>query len=142
VVVQALGFEGVVRAVYDAEAEVEVRGKRLRVPFEQLQVVAGGAAAPTPGGKVTVHVEQSEGPLRDLNVIGCTVDEALSRAEKYLDQALVQEQRQLRVIHGHGTGQLRRAIAAFLDDHPLVARFALAEPEQGGSGVTVIELKE
>ena len=141
VVVQTLGFEGVVRAVHNAEAEVEVRGKRLRVPFEQLEVVAG-AAAPTPGGKVTVHVEQAEGPLRDLNVIGCTVDEALSRAEKYLDQALIQEQRQLRVIHGHGTGQLRRAIATFLGEHPQVARFELAAPEHGGGGVTIIELKE
>ena len=140
-VVQTLGFEGVVRAVYGAEAELEVHGKRLRVPFEQLEIVSE-MAVQTPGGKVTVHVEQAEEPLRDLNVIGCAVDEALSRAEKYLDQALIQEQRKLRVIHGHGTGQLRRAIATFLSKHPLVARFELAVPEHGGDGVTIIELKE
>ena len=46
------------------------------------------------------------------------------------------------MIHGHGTGQLRRAIAAYLGEHPLVAKFEAAPPEHGGRGVTVIELKD
>jgi DNA mismatch repair protein MutS2 len=46
------------------------------------------------------------------------------------------------VIHGYGTGQLRRAIASFLQSHPFVMTFAAAPPEQGGGGVTVVELKE
>ena len=51
--------------------------------------------------------------------------------------------RELRIIHGHGTGQLRRAPSAeFLKDHPLVARFELAPQDQGGGGVTVVELKD
>ena len=48
----------------------------------------------------------------------------------------------VRLIHGYGTGQLKRALAGFLQQHPLVARFATAPPEQGGGGVTVVELKE
>jgi DNA mismatch repair protein MutS2 len=48
----------------------------------------------------------------------------------------------VRVIHGYGTGQLRRALAGFLKQHPLVAHFCPAPPEQGGGGVTVVELKE
>jgi DNA mismatch repair protein MutS2 len=80
--------------------------------------------------------------LTDLNVIGCTVDEALSRADRFLDAALASELRMVRLIHGHGTGQLRRALASFLQEHPLVERFAAASPEQGGGGVTVVELKE
>jgi DNA mismatch repair protein MutS2 len=48
----------------------------------------------------------------------------------------------VRVIHGHGTGQLRRAIGEFLKTHPLVAHFEAASPEHGGSGVTVVELKQ
>jgi DNA mismatch repair protein MutS2 len=75
-------------------------------------------------------------------VIGCTVDEALTRAEKFLDDTLLTDQRTVRVIHGYGTGQLRRALAEFLQRHPLVAHFAAAPPEQGGGGVTVVELKE
>jgi DNA mismatch repair protein MutS2 len=46
------------------------------------------------------------------------------------------------VIHGYGTGQLRRAVAEFLQRHPLVASFGAAPDGQGGGGVTVVELKE
>jgi DNA mismatch repair protein MutS2 len=75
-------------------------------------------------------------------MIGCTVDEALARAERFLDDVLLTDQRTVRVIHGYGTGQLRRAIAQYLQSHPLVIRFDAAPPEQGGGGVTVVELKE
>ena len=78
----------------------------------------------------------------DLNVIGCTVEDAIDRADKFLDQAIMAELRQVRVIHGHGTGQLRRALGAFLAAHPQVARVAGAPPNQGGGGVTVVELKD
>jgi DNA mismatch repair protein MutS2 len=78
----------------------------------------------------------------DLNVIGCSVDEALGRVDRFLDEALLADGRLLRVIHGHGTGQLRRAIGDYLHQHPLVARCQPAPPEQGGSGVTVVELKD
>jgi DNA mismatch repair protein MutS2 len=90
---------------------------------------------------VNVHAQGDGGPT-DLNVIGCTVAEALDRADKFLDQALMAEHRQVRVIHGHGTGQLRRALNEFLNEHPLVSRTSSAPPEQGGGGVTVVELKE
>ena len=142
VLVQTLGIEGQVTALHDTEADVAVRGKRLRLPLTRLKFIGESASAPVAGGKVTVQVGSSSELLLDLNVIGCTVDEALARADKYLDRALVQEKRQLRVIHGHGTGRLRRAIESFLGEHPLVARFEPASPEHGGSGVTVIELKE
>jgi DNA mismatch repair protein MutS2 len=52
------------------------------------------------------------------------------------------ELRSVRLIHGYGTGQLRRAIAEFLRYHKFVQSFAAAPPEQGGGGVTIVELKE
>jgi DNA mismatch repair protein MutS2 len=93
---------------------------------------------------VNVHVELQprDTTPADLNVIGCTVDEAITRAERFLDESLLGDQRVVRFIHGHGTGQLRRALAGFLQQHPLVARFQTAPPEQGGGGVTVVELKD
>ena len=104
----------------------------------------GGGAASGNKPRVTVNVmaDAPEGGLHDLNVIGCTVPEAIERADKFLDQALLAEMREIRLIHGHGTGQLRRALAEFLSDHPLVEKFALAPPNQGGGGVTVVELKD
>ena len=64
------------------------------------------------------------------------------RTEKFLDEAMLAELNSVRVIHGYGTGQLRRAIAGFLQSHPFVASVTAAPPEQGGGGVTVVELKE
>ena len=137
--VESLGLEGILVAIHADDAEIEARGKRLRVPAGHLRKVAAMTAA---RGGVTVAVTADTDAPQELNVIGCRVDDALSRVEKYVDQALLGGLAQLRVIHGHGTGQLRRAIAGFLDEHPLVAKFEPAAPEHGGRGVTVIELKD
>ncbi len=141
--VGGLGLEGVITAVHDGWAEIDVRGKRMRAAVGDLRVVsaAGAVSSPAP---VRVHVELGPRDLTssDLNVIGLTVDEALTRAERFLDASLLNDQRTLRFIHGYGTGQLKRALAGFLQRHPLVAGFTSAPPEQGGGGVTVVELKD
>jgi DNA mismatch repair protein MutS2 len=144
VVVGGLGLEATVTAVHDGTAELEVRGKRMRASLRDLRVVGGNGGAQAAAARVSVHVELQprETSAMDLNVIGCTVDEALSRAERFLDETLLGDQRVVRLIHGYGTGQLKRALAGFLQRHPLVARFATAPPEQGGGGVTVVELKD
>ena len=142
VMITTLGVEGTVRSVHGRDAEVEARGKRVHVPIEVLEVAAPRPTSGEPQRRVTIQVEAPTGPLDELNVIGCRVDEALARAQKHLDQALMADQRSVRFIHGHGTGQLRRAIGDFLAAHPLVQRVAAAAPEDGGSGVTIAELKE
>jgi DNA mismatch repair protein MutS2 len=78
----------------------------------------------------------------ELNVIGSTADEALARVERFLDDVMVAELRSVRIIHGYGTGQLRRSVAEFLRAHPFVSSFGPAPDNQGGGGVTVVELKE
>jgi DNA mismatch repair protein MutS2 len=144
VVVGALGLEGIVQALHDREAEIDVRGKRLRARVDELRVIAPSGGSPPQPARVRVNVDLQprDGSLTELNVIGCSVDEALSRTEKFLDEALLGELKSVRLIHGYGTGQLRRAIASFLQTHAFVAHFAPAPPEQGGGGVTVVELKE
>ena len=141
VVVRTLGVEGTVRSIHGGVAEVDARGKRVRVPLASLEAAAPRRTPAEPQNRVSIQVEAPTGPLDELNLIGCRVDEALSRAEKHLDQVLLGEQRIVRFIHGHGTGRLRRAIAEFLATHPHVQRVSAAPPEAGGSGVTVAELK-
>ncbi|MGH9201264.1 MAG: Smr/MutS family protein, partial [Vicinamibacterales bacterium] len=119
------------------------RGKRLRSPLRDLRVLAtapGSQSLP----KVRVHVELKprEGSLSELNVIGCTVEDAVDRVAKFLDETLVTDQQEIRIVHGHGTGQLRKGLAAFLKDHPLVAKFYAAPANQGGGGATIVELKD
>jgi DNA mismatch repair protein MutS2 len=142
VVVGGLGLEGVVTSVHDGTADLDVRGKRMRASIRDLRVVASAAPQATAAISVHVQLQPRDGQVADLNVIGCNVDEAIARAERFLDESLLGDQRIVRVIHGYGTGQLKRALAGFLQQHPLVARFATAPPEQGGGGVTVVELKE
>ena len=91
---------------------------------------------------MNVDLAPRKGSLSELNVIGCTVDEALDRLDKFIDESTVSDQHELRIVHGHGTGQLRRAIADFLKDHPLVARISTAPQNQGGGGATIVELKD
>jgi DNA mismatch repair protein MutS2 len=137
--VGGFGLEGIVVLVHDREAEVDVRGKRLRSRLGDLRVLGG----PAPRAPVRVSVQlQPHAVTTELNLVGTTVDEALARVEKFLDESLLSEQRVLRIIHGYGTGQLRRAVAEFLGNHPLVAGFQPALPNEGGGGVTVVELKD
>lgn len=77
----------------------------------------------------------------ELNLIGKTTDEAVDLTDKFLDEAFLNGLSELRIIHGHGTGALRRAIAELLKEHPHVARFAAAAQDKGGAGATTVELK-
>jgi DNA mismatch repair protein MutS2 len=143
-----LGVAGEVLSLGDhGDAEVAVGGKRLRVPRRELVPVA--AAAPGPGGRPFVSPQRSAasgsgrgGAPVEVNVVGMTVDEALPRVDKALDQAVMAERREVRVIHGFGQGRLRRAVAELLDGHPHVASFRAGGPREGGGGATVVELKE
>jgi DNA mismatch repair protein MutS2 len=140
--VGGLGLEGIVTKLVGNQVELDVRGKRLRATPGNLRVVAPPAPPAKSSVTLAVDLQPRQGSLVDLNLIGCTVDEALTRAERFLDDTLITDERTIRMVHGHGTGQLCRAIATFLRTHPLVARFEAAPPDQGGGGVTVVELKD
>ena len=144
VIVGALGLEGVVQSVHDGSAEVDVRGKRLRSKIDDLRVVTPAAVAAAQPSRVRVNVDLQPRPgtLTELNLIGNNVDEALTRLERFLDESLITEVKTLRIIHGYGTGQLRRAVGDFLKTHPLVAHYGPAPDNQGAGGATVVELKE
>lgn len=144
VVVGALGMEGVIVAIHGQQAEIDVRGKRLKAKVKELRVVSspGKTAAAPAKVRVNVDLQPREGLLTQLNVIGCTVDQAIDRVSKFLDETLVTDQQQIRIVHGHGTGQLRKGLAAYLKDHPLVAKHYPAPREQGGDGATIVELKD
>jgi len=144
--VRNLGVAGEVLSLGDhGDAEVAVGGKRLRVPRRELVPVAAAHApgrplpsspSPRSGG------DRSAGALVEVNVVGLTVDEALPRVDKALDQAVMAQRREVRVIHGFGQGRLRKAVAELLDGHPHVAAFRAGGPREGGGGATIVELKE
>jgi DNA mismatch repair protein MutS2 len=90
-----------------------------------------------------VHLAAAEQKAQsELNVIGQTTDEAVDAVDKFLDEASLASLSKVRIVHGHGTGALRRAIAGLLDGHPHVSRFLPAPPDQGGAGATLVELRQ
>ncbi len=144
VVLGTLGLEGVVVNVHDREAEVEVRGKRFRSLTTELRVLGGAPAKSEPAAvRVNVQLQPREGNSSgELLLVGSTVDQALDRLEKFLDESLLSEQRTLRLIHGFGTGRLKEAVVDYLHKHPLVTSVRAASPQEGGGGVTIAELKD
>jgi DNA mismatch repair protein MutS2 len=131
-------------------AEVEAGMLRMRVPLADIVGIDGGAAqaTPRPGAPaqargVTVRTQASDEPSSDeINVIGCTVEEATRRVDKFVDDAALAGKPSVRVIHGHGTGALRRGLAEFLAAHPLVDRIHHEAEDRGGSAITIAELKQ
>ena len=77
----------------------------------------------------------------EINLLGCTVDEAIARLEKYLDDAYISHLSSVRVVHGKGTGALRKGVQQYLKRHPSVAEFHQAEFGEGDAGVTIVEFK-
>ena len=146
VIVGVLGFKGRMLSLRNEKAEVEVQGKRLQVGIQELRPATqkeNDLPPPvTPTGGVTLVTNTIEGDLSDLSLIGCTVEEAQETIEKHLDQAILRDQQRIRIIHGHGTGRLRRSIGDLLEKHPQVVRFTPAPADQGGSGVTLVDLKD
>ncbi|MBC7318745.1 endonuclease MutS2 [Candidatus Bipolaricaulota bacterium] len=129
------GAIGIIRAMDGEEAEVEVRGRRVTLPLSALVPAEAPPQVPTkPVVDVPKKVEL------EISVRGLTVSEALREVDLWLDRLLRAGFPSGRIIHGRGTGTLRQAIHEHLRTLPFVKGFHLAPPEEGGDGVTVVEL--
>ncbi|HKY43584.1 MAG TPA: endonuclease MutS2 [Pyrinomonadaceae bacterium] len=149
---RSFGSVGIVDQIKDGFAEVRVKSLRFREKLDQLELVEAKSASKPKQGKLEKLKRSADAEFRladaeqkaqsELNVIGQTTDEAVDAVDKFLDEASLASLSQVRIIHGYGTGALRRAIAGLLDGHPHVARFLPAPPDQGGAGATVVELRQ
>jgi DNA mismatch repair protein MutS2 len=129
----------------ESSAEVEAGLLRMKVSLADITAVVGedGAKKPRLPQGVTVRTQPaSETAGNEINLIGCTVEEATGRVDKFLDQAALAGSSQVRIIHGHGTGALRRGLAEFLKTHPLVEAIRFEAEDRGGQAITLVELKE
>ena len=148
---KSFGSIGIVDEIKNGEAEVRVKSLHLREKLENLELVELTKPAKSRTEKfaalkktrsVEVSSSVSSNSRSELNVIGQTTDEAVDAVDKFLDEVSLAGLAQVRIIHGHGTGALRRAIAEMLKTHPHVARFISAPQDQGGAGATLVELKQ
>jgi DNA mismatch repair protein MutS2 len=129
---------GEVVALKKDQAELIIRNKRFTVPLTTLERKQTLPESLPKG--IQVYLEQKHVEL-ELNLIGQTTEDGVAAADKYLDDAFVAQLPQVRIIHGFGTGKLRRAIESFLSTHPHVKSHHPEKQDRGGGGVTVVELK-
>ncbi len=143
--VRGLPSAVVMRRRDESSAEVEAGPLRMKVALDDITaIVIEAAPAQKPARPaVTLQKPAAEDLTTDeINVIGCTVEEATRRVDKFIDQAAVAGKPRVRIIHGHGTGALRRGLAEFLTGHPLVERIAAEADDRGGTAITMVELKD
>ena len=168
----SFGSVGIVNHIKDDEAEVRVGSLRMRQKLDDLELVYEVNTANTGARRAEVSTSRDSGRVNssledmrrraqttelhlhskeadsksrnttELNLIGKKTDEAFDLVDKFLDEAFLNGLSEVRIIHGHGTGALRRSVAELLADHPHVARFAIAPQDQGGSGATIVELRQ
>lgn len=142
-----LGLRGELVARDGATAAVRAGNVTVRVPLEALRSSAArGADAGRRSGSrrapgTVVTAPEKSGVPAELHLLGRTTEEAGDLVEKYLDDAFLAGLHSVRLIHGKGTGALRRAIHELLAVHPLVASFRPGESWEGGSGATIVELR-
>jgi DNA mismatch repair protein MutS2 len=149
---RTLGWEGVLDSLERERAEVTVRGKRLRCKVEELVGVVSAKKPSGPAKPSALRPERKPerggndlvGPdagARELLLIGQRVEPALEILDGYLDRAILGGREEVRVVHGHGSGQLKKAVRDHLRRHRAVASFRPGEPNEGGDGATVVALK-
>ena len=113
---------GLVLSLDQKEAVVEIAGKKISVPLSKLRKVHSGQMIRKPSDRVTLNVVETSDP--ELNLIGMKVEQATEVLDKFLDRAFVSGLKEVRIIHGFGTGKLRSAVSRLLEGHPQVHEFS------------------
>jgi DNA mismatch repair protein MutS2 len=127
---------GILEEIRGGQALVTVGDKRLWVPSSD---VAASDSATTPH-RATVQISSEESAESELKLLGMDGEQARDEIEKFLDRALTTGRTSVRVVHGHGTGTLRRIVAEVCREHPAVRSFRHPSQRFGGTGVTEVTL--
>jgi len=139
----SLRTHGVVTEVEESvkQAEVMTEKAKVRTFFSDLVTVTEGEEKKLEMPTGFLQKRDEEDISSQLNVIGLTVEDALPRVDKFIDQALLHGLEKIQIIHGVGSGRLREAIGKYLHKHQGVKGFAPGDTMRGGRGITVVELR-
>ena len=127
------------------EAMVQVGAMKVTVPVSALRPPRKRpqeAEKPEPVVSVDTGVTQAQSISPELKLIAQRVEPALENLDRYVHDAILAGLDEVRIIHGMGTGALKRAVWEYLKTHPSVESYHLAERNQGGAGATIVELKK
>jgi DNA mismatch repair protein MutS2 len=134
--------EGTVSRILDGgKLEVAIRGITVIADMEDVTLITRRPEKKNPSKIQPIGVDISPAaPRWEVNVIGRRVDEALPLIEKAIDRAILGGLPSLSIIHGKGTGRLKKAVWEYLSDNPLVKSFQSGDARAGGEGITVVEI--
>ncbi|MDI6710635.1 MAG: endonuclease MutS2 [Bacillota bacterium] len=122
------------------EVLVQVGAVKVTVPLTELRASRAPQARRERTAGTGFALQKSRDFKRELDLRGKRVEEALAEIEKYLDDAVLAGVTRVHLIHGKGTGALRAAVQEWLKDEPRVSSFRLGDQDEGGLGVTVVDL--
>jgi DNA mismatch repair protein MutS2 len=134
----------VLRILGNGRFEVEAGFMKMQASLDDVVEVLpeGGGMAKLPKN-VSYRPAPELAPVhQEINVIGQHAEEARDAVDQFLDRAVMATASRVRIVHGHGMGVLKKTIAEMLATHPHVARFYPAPQQEGGSGATIVELRE
>lgn len=149
--VAGLNQRGTLLGTIDSKAQVQIGSMRMTVPGDGIQKImtpkptAGSspvAVRSAAGAGADARMKARANIASELKLLGLRAEEALSRLDEYVDEACMAGFSPLRIVHGKGTGALKRVVWDFLQHHPQVASMHHPAEEEGGAGVTIAELKE
>ena len=140
-----MGLTGIVKSRPDRNGKLFVQCGIIRsqvslndlVLLEEETVSTSGKMQRTNSGKL--KMSKSYSISTDINLLGKTVDEAISELDKYLDDAYLAHLPSVRIVHGKGTGALRKAVQDYLRRCKYVKNYRLGEYGEGDAGVTIAE---
>ncbi|TSA05947.1 MAG: endonuclease MutS2 [Deltaproteobacteria bacterium] len=141
VFVRSVGYDATVMRVDRSHKRVRVKAGKMEWEVPVSDIVTKRGKVPTTKVRTEKREGREEMAPEALKLIGLRVDEALSRLEPFLNHASLAERKEVTIIHGMGTGILRKAVREYLTGHPLVEQFRSGELSEGGDGVTIATLK-
>jgi DNA mismatch repair protein MutS2 len=144
---ETLNAEGIVNELDETEALIQVGTLRVRAKLDELQKRSKSNKRVIKRGHVRQYdaapepvMQRGKSPGLELDLRGQRVEESLERLEGYIDAAYTAGLPFARIIHGKGTGALRRAIREFVESHALISKVETGHPNEGGDGVTIIHM--
>ncbi|MBR2527155.1 MAG: endonuclease MutS2 [Blautia sp.] len=121
---------------------IQMGSIRSKIHISDLEPAEEEKEAPSKTGAGKIRMSKSANVSQEINLLGRTVDEAISQLDKYLDDAALAHLETVRVVHGKGTGALRQGIHDYLRRQKRVASYRLGEFGEGDAGVTIVKLKK
>ena len=148
--VLSMNLIGTVTALPSPKGEITVQMGSLstKTKINNLELLVGykdpeeAKKAPKgAGGSGKIKMSKAASISHEINLLGLTVDEAVAKLDKYLDDAYISRIPQVRIVHGKGTGALRNGVTAYLRGVPYIKSFRLGEIGEGDTGVTIVDFK-